>query len=75
MSKKNVNPAETGKSAQPADRLFQLERRVISYLEAALVAVQDLSDAKREAKLSVSRLLGVSRELRELIKVMTLYGC
>jgi hypothetical protein len=40
-------------------------------LEAALTAVQELSTARTAAKLSTSRLRGVARELRELIKVMS----
>lgn len=79
MSNKNVKPSETGRAAEPADHLpdllSELERGAISSLQAALSSVRTLSDARLLAKLSVSRLVGVSRELRELIKVMSVYGC
>jgi hypothetical protein len=47
---------------------------VIAALENALAAVRDLSAQRLRAKLSVSRLMGVTRELKELLKVMSVYG-
>ncbi len=43
-------------------------------MEDALSSVRELSAARLDAKLSVARLAGVARELRELIKVMSVYG-
>ncbi len=47
---------------------------VVAALEGALARVRDLSAQRLQAKLSVSRLTGVARELRELLKVMSVYG-
>ncbi len=46
----------------------------IAALESALAAVRDLSAQRLREKLSVSRLMGVARELKELLKVMSVYG-
>jgi hypothetical protein len=48
---------------------------VLDSLKGALDAVRELSAARLEAKLSVSRLTGVARELKELIRVISVYGC
>jgi hypothetical protein len=55
--------------------LQSLEKRSFNALESALTAVRELATARAAAKLSSSRLAGVARELRELIKVMSVYGC
>ncbi len=47
---------------------------VANALEAAIAAVRDLAAQRLEAKLSISRLMGVARELKELLKVMSVYG-
>ncbi len=47
---------------------------VVAALHAALDAVRELTGLRLEAKLSVSRLNGVARELKELLKVMSVYG-
>ncbi len=56
------------------DKLKMLEKESIASLEYALDAVRSLAAARIEAKLSASRLTGVARELRELLKVMSVYG-
>lgn len=66
--------ASERKATDPSD-LKSLENKSISSLKNALSAVRELSAARLEAKLSVSRLAGVARELRELIKVMSVYKC
>jgi hypothetical protein len=65
MSNKKSKP-ETSSAATPES--------VVAGLERALAGVRDLSAQRLEAKLSVARLNGVARELRELIKVMSVYG-
>lgn len=70
-----MNNRKKAGSAETAGRLDALERHSLDALEGALVSVRELSSARSEAKLSVSRLAGVARELRELIKVMSVYGC
>lgn len=55
--------------------LQSLERQAVTSLENALSEIRTLSDARLKAKLSVSRTTGVARELRELIKVLSVYGC
>ncbi len=52
-----------------------LEQKSMVSLENAVAAVRELSAARLEAKLSASRLTGVTRELRELIRVLSIYGC
>ena len=47
---------------------------VVAAIERAISATKDLTARRLDAKLSVSRLNGVARELRELIKVMSVYG-
>jgi hypothetical protein len=47
---------------------------VVAALNAALDSVRGLSTQRLEAKLSVARLSGVARELKELLKVMSVYG-
>ncbi len=49
-------------------------RPVVEALQAAIEAVRELSARRLEQRLSVARLLGVTRELQELIKVMSVYG-
>lgn len=46
----------------------------IAALENALAAVRELSAQRLAAHLSVSRLTGVARELKDLLKVMSVYG-
>lgn len=46
----------------------------IAAIENALAAVREFSAQRLAAKLSVSRLMGVARELKELLKVMSVYG-
>lgn len=69
-----MKKAAQQKAKVPAD-LKSLENKSMSSLENALAAIKELSAARLEAKLSVARLAGVARELRELIKVMSVYGC
>jgi hypothetical protein len=47
---------------------------VIAALEAALDAVHGLSRVRLEAKLSTTRLSGVARELKEMLKIMAVYA-
>lgn len=47
---------------------------VVAALDEALSAVRNLIAQRLEAKLSVARLSGVARELKELLKVMSVYG-
>ncbi len=56
------------------EKLKLLEKESLSSIEYALDAVRTLAAARIEAKLSASRLTGVARELRELLKVMSVYG-
>jgi hypothetical protein len=42
-------------------------------LERALEAVRGLTARRLEAKLSIMRLLGVAREIRDLLKIMSAY--
>lgn len=55
--------------------LSSLEKQVAASMDAALCDIRNLCKARIEAKLSVSRIKGVARELRELIKVLSKYGC
>lgn len=47
---------------------------IIESLERASEAIYRHVDRRLEQRLSVSRLVGVARELRELIKVMAIYA-
>ncbi len=47
---------------------------VVAALECAIALVCDLAAQRREAKMSVARLAGLARELKELVKVMSAYG-
>ncbi len=67
-------PAEASLPIGESDLKF-LENKSMASMKDALSAVRELSAARVDAKLSVSRLAGVARELRELIKVMSIYGC
>jgi hypothetical protein len=55
--------------------LKHLEENVVSSLKNVLCAVRELSAARTAARLSAFRLAGVSREVRELLKVISQYGC
>ncbi len=63
----NKQPKPKTASTDPA-------RPVVDALEAAIEAVRELSARRLEQRLSVARLMGVSRELQELVKVMSIYG-
>jgi hypothetical protein len=65
MSKKTSKPAPS-RSATP--------QSVVDAIQTAIAAVRELTDRRREEKLSIARLMGVSRELKELVKVMSVYG-
>lgn len=47
---------------------------VVDALDRAIAAVRVLIAQRLESKLSVARLNGVARELRELLKVISVYG-
>ena len=55
--------------------LKELETKCMESLKASLENVRSLAEMRLGAKLSSSRLTGVAHELRELIKVMSVYGC
>lgn len=63
----------TGKS-KPDPFCAATPEILVAALEGALAAVKDLTARRLEAKLSVSHLSCVARELRNLIKVMSVYG-
>lgn len=71
IENRNRHAAQTGSRPDPG----QLEKQALTALEAALSQIKELSDERLRAKLSVSRIAGVARELRELIKVLSTYGC
>jgi hypothetical protein len=48
-------------------------RGAVEAIEAALEAVRELASRRLEEKLSISRLAGVARELKDLVKVMSAY--
>ena len=80
MSPKQQPPggidAQAGTGLNSDIRMLKfLENKSIASLENALSAVRELSAARLDSKLSVARLAGVARELSELIKVMSVYGC
>ncbi len=50
-----------------------LTRKAIGLLEAAGAAVGEIVDARRRDKLSVTRASHVAREIREIVKVLSLY--
>jgi hypothetical protein len=62
-------------SSENRPDLASLERKSIASLENALSVLRELSAARAGAKLSVGRLNGITRELRDLIKVLSQYGC
>lgn len=62
------------KKNKPAQIYAPTPESVVAALEEALAAAKELAARRLDAKLSVSRLNGVARELRELIKVMSVYG-
>jgi hypothetical protein len=70
----SVSAIEPASAANPEPSRETTPTAVIAALENALAAVRDLSAQRLRAKLSVSRLMGVSRELKELLKVMSVYG-
>jgi hypothetical protein len=47
---------------------------VTEAIEAAIRAAREMTEERMREKLSVSRLVGVVRELKELLKVMSVYG-
>lgn len=57
------------------DGLRKLEIETVESMKTALERVRELSKERLDAKQSVSRIMGVARELKELIKVMSVYGC
>lgn len=59
---------------KPENASLTTARPVVDALEAAIAAVRDLSARRLEQHLSVARLMGVARELKELVKVMSIYG-
>jgi hypothetical protein len=61
-------------SSETNKELKLKERECLAALEYAFEAARTLAEARRRAKLSASRPVGVARELKELIKVMSVYG-
>ncbi len=64
----------TKKQTQPNPALLASARPVVDAIEAAIEAARVLAARRLEQRLSVARILGVSRELKELVKVMSIYG-
>jgi hypothetical protein len=59
----------------PEENLSSLENKALCSMKAALSEITNLAIARRRAKLSTSRTRGVAAELRELIKLLSEYGC
>ncbi len=75
MSKRKSKPTHSRTTPpKPAAPGPATPRTVVDAIEAALIAVRELTAQRLEEKLSVARLMGVNRELRELVKVMSVYG-
>jgi hypothetical protein len=68
-----IQPTQSAPTASPAHPAEPAAARATAALTAALAHVDALTAARYDRKLSISRLLGVSRELKELIKVMSAY--
>ncbi len=64
----------TKKQTQPNPAPLASARPVVDAIEAAIEAARVLAAQRLEQRLSVARLMGVSRELKELVKVMSIYG-
>ncbi len=67
-----ASPATPAQTAPPIQN--QTADTAITAMRAALDSVYELIDGRLGARLSVSRLMGVARELKELLKVMSVYG-
>jgi hypothetical protein len=65
-------PTQTA-APRPADAISSLEQQSIAALEATIETIRELVEARTAAKLSINRLAGVARELKELLKVMSIY--
>jgi hypothetical protein len=70
---RNLNRATIQNQPAPPPRPADPAARATAALTAALAQVDALAAARYDRKLSISRLLGVSRELKELIKVTSAY--
>ena len=56
-------------------RLYQVQGVAIDLLLKSYNAMIELAAIRHECKLSNTRVAGVAKELRELIKVMSVYEC
>lgn len=54
--------------------LKRAEEKAIELLEQTLEAINELAQVRLKCKLSNSRVAGVYRELKELLKVMSVYN-
>lgn len=72
MSKKNRLPEAPAKAPETMETLTT---ESIDALKHTYDVIGRLSAARARNKLSNSRTLSVAKELKELIKVMSQYGC
>jgi hypothetical protein len=68
-----VSAAATATSDPSVRPAVPSHASVVEAIEAAIEATRELAGERLREKLSISRLMGVSRELRELLKVMSVY--
>jgi len=68
-----TEPNDTTKQTTPTDPIAS-EETVVAALVATLDAVTELTESRTRQHLSTLRLRGVARELRELVKVMSVYS-
>lgn len=60
--------------ASEIQTLDEMTENSIKAMKAANITVENLAKARAKNKLSNSRITSISRELRELIKVLSLYS-
>lgn len=69
-----VEANEANEPARPAlDDLTGATKRLARAIEDAIDATRNLVDARTRQKLSIQRICGIGRELKELRKVLSIY--
>lgn len=58
---------------QKLTKLKTFERKTIGIMKESLVLLNQLAEIRADCKMSNSRVTGVAKELKELIKVMSVY--
>jgi hypothetical protein len=69
-----TNPTKSMNHDKPPD-IKSLEHNAVTSIKNALSALHSLSAARTVARLSAFRLAGIARELRDLLEVLSRYGC